>query len=109
MANVSCFKQTQTFTIPPDGTEFFTLGPSDAFSNGAITVTAIPRTGTPGVSLFIEVVQMATRHAPKFGPAGGHQDFFLDIVVRNNSHANNPADSLSTITSFDVFVSVVTP
>jgi len=33
----------------------------------------------------------------------------LDIVVRNNSHANNPADSLSTITSFDVFVSVVTP
>ncbi len=26
-----------------------------------------------------------------------------------NSHANNPADSLSTITSFDVFVSVVTP
>ena len=51
-------------------------------------------------------VQMATRTAPKFGANPSHS---LDIVVRNNSHANNPADSLSTITSFDVFVSVVTP
>jgi hypothetical protein len=106
MANVTCFKLTQSFTIPPDGTEFFTIGPNEAFANGAITVTAIPRTGTPGVSLFMEVVQMATRTAPKFGANPSHS---LDIVVRNNSHANNPADSLSTITSFDVFVSVVTP
>ncbi len=106
MANVTCFKQTHTFNIPPDGTDFFTIGPNEAFANGAITVTAIPRTGTPGVSLFIEVVQMATRTAPRFGAPPNH---FLDIVVRNNSHANNPADSLSTITSFDVFVSVVTP
>lgn len=106
MANVTCFKQTHNFTIPPDGTDFFTIGPNDAFANGAITVTAIPRTGTPGVSLFMEVVQMATRTAPRFGGPPTHS---LDIVVRNNSHKDNPADSLSTITSFDVFVSVVTP
>lgn len=105
MANVSCFKQTHTFTIPPDGTDYFPIGPNEAFANAAITVTAIPRTGTPGKPLYIEVVQMATRTSPRFG---ANPDHFIDIVVRNNSHAADQANA-STITSFDVFVSVVTP
>jgi len=48
---------------------------------------------------------MATRTTPRFG---ANPDHFIDIVVRNNSHAADPANA-STITSFDVFVSVVTP
>jgi hypothetical protein len=106
MANTSCFKVTfGENSIPPDGTEYNFIGPADEFRDGgAITVTAIPRTGTPGANLYMEVVQMATRQEPKFGAL---PDYFLDIVVRNNSHAN--AESDSTITSYDVYVSCVAP
>jgi hypothetical protein len=91
--------------IPADGTSFFTIGPHDAFATGAITVTAIPTQFAPGGKpMFIEVVQMATR---KEGEFGGSQHFFLDIVVRNNSHVGTPEES--TIEKYDVFVSVVKP
>jgi hypothetical protein len=106
VASVSCFKVTfSEDTIPPDGTHYFAIGPADVFRNGgAITVTAIPSGGTPGANLYMEVVQMATRLAPQFG---GPSDYFLDIVVRNNSHQADQSNS--TITSFDVYVSVVAP
>ncbi len=106
MANVTCFKVTfSEDPIPPDGTFYFFVGPADVFRDGgAITVTAIPRTGTPGANLYMEVVQMATRQAAKFGAP---PDYFLDIVVRNNSHRADSSNS--TITSYDVYVSVVTP
>jgi hypothetical protein len=71
---------------------------------GAITVTAIPRQGTPGANLFMEVVQMAVRHAPQTFAV---PNYLLDIVVRNNSHENDP-ENASTITGFDVYTSVVT-
>lgn len=107
MANIA----TQQFdtpgggAIPPDGTSFFTIGPSDAFATGAITVTAIPTQFAPGGNaMFIEVVQMATR---KESGAGGHPRFFLDIVVKNNSHVGTP--QASTIQKYDVFVSIVKP
>jgi hypothetical protein len=91
--------------IPADGTSFFTIGPADAFATGAITVTAIPTQFAPGGKpMFIEVVQMATR---KEGVFGGGANFFLDIVVRNNSHVGAPEES--TIEKYDVFVSVVQP
>jgi hypothetical protein len=105
MANISTFKETHTFTIAPDGTDYFPIGPNDAFANGTISVTAMPRTGTPGKALYLEVVQLATRTTPQFG---GPPQHFIDIVVRNNSHAADPANA-STINSFDVFVSVVSP
>lgn len=106
MATVSCFKVTFSGNgIPPDGTEYHGIGPADIFrSGGAITVTAIPRTGTPGANLYIEVIQMATRQEPTFEAL---PDYYLDIVVRNNSHAD--AESDSTITSYDVYVSCVEP
>ena len=92
-------------SIPPDGTEFFTLGPADVYRDGgAITVTAIPRQGTPGAKLFMEVVQLAVRQEPQTFAV---PNYFLDIVVRNNSHQNDP-ENASTITGFDVYTSVVT-
>jgi hypothetical protein len=98
--------------IPPDGTSFFTIGPNAAFATGAITVTAIPTRFAPGGKpMFIEVVQMATRKEQGVvGPGvgiGGISQFFLDIVVRNNSHVGTPEES--TIERYDVFVSVVKP
>jgi hypothetical protein len=53
----------------------------------------------------MEVVQMATRQ--EAAGLGGIPTYFLDVVVRNNSHASGPDPS--TITSYDVLVSVVTP
>lgn len=106
MANVTLLhNEFSGQSIPPDGTEFFTIGPADVFRDGgAITVTAIPRQGTPGASLFMEVVQMAVRNAPQTFAVS---DYLLDIVVRNNSHQNDP-ENASTITGFDVYTSVVT-
>ena len=70
-------------SIPPDGTEFFTLGPADVFrTGGAITVTAIPRQGTPGAKLFMEVVQMAVRNEPQ---TFAESNYLLDIVVRKKA------------------------
>jgi hypothetical protein len=104
MANVTILKNTFTVSIPPDGTHFFNLGPMDVFrTGGAINVTAIPRSGAPLTTLFMEVVQMAVRQEVV---TFGAPNFSLDIVVRNNSHQNDP--EATTITAFDVFTSVVT-
>lgn len=108
MANITTlqFDTPGGGAIPPDGTSFFTIGPSDAFATGAITVTAIPAQFAPGgKAMFIEVVQMATRKEP--GGLGGGSRFFLDIVVKNNSHVGTAEES--TIQKYDVFVSVVKP
>ena len=108
MANITTF----TFDtpgrdpIPPDGTSFFTLGPADVFAGGAITVTAHPRIFGEGAGLaamFMEVVQMATRKSISLGGGG----FFIDVVVRNNSHVGTGEASI--IEKYDVHVSVVTP
>ena len=106
VANVSFFTVgLKEDPIPPDGTSYFAVGPADDFAKGAITVTALPRTGTPGANLYMEVVQMATRQ--EAAGLGGIPTYFLDVVVRNNSHASSP--NPTTITSYDVLVSVVTP
>jgi hypothetical protein len=108
MANITTFQFDTPGggAIPPDGTSFFTIGPSDAFATGAITVTAIPTVfSSGGKTMFIEVIQMATRKGA--GGLGGSPQFFLDIVVRNNSHVGTPEES--TIEKYDVFVSVVKP
>ena len=52
----------------------------------------------------MEVIQTGIRTEVKPFAA---PDVFLDIVVRNNSHQGQPA--ASTITDFDVYVSVVNP
>ena len=93
MANITTFQFDTPGggAIPADGTSFFTIGPSDAFATGAITVTAIPTNFAPGGKpMFIEVVQMATR---KEGGPGGNPRFFLVFFVKNNSHVGTPEES----------------
>jgi hypothetical protein len=107
MANVTCFKHVPSVDdpIPPDGTFYFWIGPLDIFSSGAITVTAHPTKFGPGpqVAQYMEVVQMATRREVSLGGAS----FYLDLVVRNNSHVGQ--SDAASIASFDAFISVVTP
>jgi hypothetical protein len=107
VASTSCFVYSDNVTIPPDGTLSFEVGPSDDYASGAITVTAIPTGGeliAPPFAFYLEVVQIATRRQQHYET--GDVTFWLDVVVRNNSHENADA---SIITSFDVYVSVVKP
>jgi hypothetical protein len=94
MATVTCFTVNQPphSPIPPDGTLFFSIGPDDRVSRGAITVTVHP------------VIQMATRSQARFG---GGSDHFLDIVIRNNAHVAD--DNGAPIGDFAIFVTSITP
>jgi hypothetical protein len=107
MANVICLKYENPggqVSLGPDETRYFWLGPSDDFGSGAITVTAIPGYGDGSKgAMFMEVVQMATRQ--QNAPSG--VEYYLDIVVRNNTHVDD--EQTSTIESFWVYVSVITP
>jgi hypothetical protein len=53
--------------------------------------------------LYMEVIQTATR----FVPTIGGPTYYLDVVVRNNSHASEPTHS--TIYEFTAYASVITP
>jgi hypothetical protein len=108
MATVSCihYDTPGHNPIPPDGTSYFVLGPLDVYQSGAITVTAHPRgsEGNPAIGMYMEVIQMATRKAVV--GLGGFS-YYLDIVVRNNTHLGT--SEATTIKNYDVYVSVITP
>lgn len=91
--------------IPPDGTSYFFLGPLDIYRGGAITVTAHPREfgSGPLTGMYMEVVQIATRKETSLGG----QSFYLDIVVKNNTHQG--AAGATTIKNYDVYVAVASP
>ena len=106
----TCYQYTRKSTLAPDATEYFTIGPTDEagdldFSGGAITVTAVPAAGTGGDILYMEVIQAATRRYLSSDYRA--LSYGLDVVVRNNSHASDPEKS--TITEYEVYVSVVRP
>jgi hypothetical protein len=102
VAKVFVYRYEFSDVIPPDGIEYFYLGPFDQFQEGAITVTAHPYpTALHASKRYMEVIQMATRVSNEAGAAGG---FFLDIVVRNNGHVGSDADSIN---GFSVYTSVI--
>lgn len=105
MSTTYCFKMSRVDSIPPDGQSYFDIELSP-FDGGAVTVTAVPtfyQDPFEGKTLFMEVIQMATRL--EWRNEGRH--WFLDVVVRNNSHVGTP--QAMGIDSYDVFVSWVTP
>jgi hypothetical protein len=107
MATVQCFESVNPggngFKLAPDQQFYFTIGSNAAFANGAITVTAHPTSGDVPSGLYMEVIQTATR----FMPTIGGPTYYLDVVVRNNSHASEPTHS--TIYEFTAYASVITP
>ena len=103
MANVFTYRYYFTDFIPPDGTDYFYLGPLDQYQDGAITVTAHPYpTSISPSTRYMEVIQMAVR----FSNIVPDEGWFLDIVVRNNGHVGSGADGIN---GFSVITSVIVP
>lgn len=113
MADVVCLEfPYSTNPIGPEEVFYFVLGPDDRFGFGAVTVTAQPTGQGPDVAtsgqprtLYMEVIQVGTRREIIPPPGSGYQ-YFLDIVVRNNTH---PGEDATSIMSFNAYVSIVAP
>jgi len=86
--------------LGPDETLYFVLGPGNF--KGAVTVTAIPADYGTTLPQYMEVIQTGIRAA---APEGYNFSYWLDIVVRNNTHVGD--SNATVIDSFNVSTSVI--
>ncbi|GHE46170.1 hypothetical protein [Streptomyces vinaceus] len=88
MASVQMFNAFifNTITIPAGGAQGYWVGPSPALGSGTVTVTAHSQPGFVTGDMILGVELLKTR----WPGAGGGQNPFIDITVRNHGTNSCP-------------------
>ncbi|MEV5951009.1 hypothetical protein [Streptomyces sp. NPDC051993] len=88
MASVQMFNAYifNTVAIPGGGAQGYWVGPHPALGSGTVTVTAQSQPGFVSGDMILAVELLKTR----WPGAGGGQDPYIDITVRNHNKNNCP-------------------